>query len=77
MRTGLKLKTLFWIHIITIVGGFLSYYVTRASLVGYLWLSETQLSSDQRYWIHDHGELVFLVGAILSLIGCLVTKKLG
>ena len=69
------MKTFFQIVIFSILGGFLSYYMVKGSLVGYLWLIDTELASDQRYWIHQKGDLVFLIGALLSLVGGLVIKN--
>ena len=69
------MKTFFRIVIFSILGGFLSYYMVKGSLVGYLWLIDTELASDQRYWIHQQGDLVFLVGALLGVIAYLVIKN--
>ena len=49
--------------------------MVKGSLVGYLWLIDTELASDQRYWIHQQGDLVFLVGALLGVIAYLVIKN--
>jgi len=54
--------------IITIIGGFLSYFIARTSLITYLWLTGTQLTGDQRYWVHEQGYLVFLIGIVLGVI---------
>ena len=62
------MKTFFQTLTASIVGGFLSYYITRASLVGYLWLTDTQLTGDQRYWVHEQGNLIFLGGMILGVV---------
>jgi len=70
------MKAFFQTFTVSILGGFLSYYMVKGSLVGYLWLIDTELASDKRYWIHQQGDLVFLIGALLSLIGCLVIKNL-
>jgi len=64
------MKTFFQTFTVSIVGGFLSYYITRASLVGYLWLTDTQLTGDQRYWVHEQGNLIFLGGMILGVVAC-------
>ena len=62
------MKTFFKTFTASIVGGFLSYSITRASLVGYLWLTDTQLTGDQRYWVHEQGNLIFLGGMILGVV---------
>ena len=54
--------------IVSIGGGFLGYHITRASLVGYLWLTDTQLTVDQRYCVHEQGDLVFLCGMLLGVV---------
>jgi len=61
--------------IVSIGGGFLGYHITRASLVGYLWVTNTQLTGDQRYWFHDLGDLVFFGGMILGLVGFWIYRK--
>jgi len=61
--------------IVSIGSGFVSYYIIRASLVGYLWLTNTQLLSHQRYLIHEYSGLVFLGGTILGYVGLILYNK--
>ena len=61
--------------IVSIGGGFLSYCITRASLVGYVRLTDTLLTGDQRYWVHQQGNLIFLGGMILGLVGFWIYRK--
>jgi len=51
-----------------IIGGFLSYFIIRSSLIIYLWAADTELTGGQRYWVHEQSDLVVLVGLILGAV---------
>ena len=71
-----RVKTFFQIIIFSILGGFLSYCMVKGSLVGYLWLIDTELASDQRYWIHQQGDLVFFSRSSIKPSRLFSDKKL-
>jgi len=60
------MKTFFQTTTVSIVGGFLSYSIIRIFFIRYLWLTDKQLTGEQRYWVHEQGELVFLVGLVVG-----------